>query len=102
MEVILYPALSLLSWVIQIYIFIIIAMVIMSWLTAFNVVNPRNQFVVQVDRILLALTNPVLNPVRRILPAMGGLDISPMIVGFVLAALLQAIALLQRRVLYGV
>jgi len=66
--------------VIELYIFIIFAMVIMSWLVAFNVVNPYNPFVRQVDSGLRALTNPVFAPLRRIIPSIGGLDITPVIV----------------------
>ena len=66
--------------VIELYIFIIFAMVIMSWLVAFNVVNPHNPFVRQVDGGLRALTNPVFAPLRRIIPSIGGLDITPVIV----------------------
>jgi YggT family protein len=80
MEVIYYPLLVLIGWVVQLYLYVIIAMVIMSWLTAFNVLNPRSPFVAQLDRALFAITNPVMGPVRRIIPSIGGLDISPIIV----------------------
>lgn len=53
--------------------------VIMSWLVAFNVVNPRNQFVNTVWRITNAITEPILAPIRRILPPLGGIDLSPII-----------------------
>src|SRR5580693_9544201 len=74
------PLLWLFNTLIDLYIWVIIAMVIMSWLTAFNVLNPRSPFVAQIDRALYALTNPVFGPVRRIIPSIGGLDISPIIV----------------------
>jgi YggT family protein len=74
------PLLWLFNTLITLYIWVIIAMVIMSWLTAFNVLNPRSPFVAQVDRALYAITNPVMGPVRRIIPSIGGLDISPIIV----------------------
>jgi YggT family protein len=69
----------LFNTVVQLMIFLIFAMVIMSWLVAFNVVNPRNQLVAQIDRGLHALTNPILMPLRRLVPAIGGLDITPII-----------------------
>ncbi len=53
--------------------------VIMSWLVAFNVVNPRNQFVNTVWRITNAITEPILSPIRRVLPPLGGIDLSPII-----------------------
>jgi YggT family protein len=76
----------LFNTLIDLYIWVIIAMVIMSWLTAFNVLNPRSPFVAQIDRALYALTNPVFGPVRRIIPSIGGLDISPIIVLLLLEA----------------
>src|ERR1700722_324996 len=81
------PLLWLFNTLITLYIWVIIAMVIMSWLTAFNVLNPRSPFVAQVDRALYAITNPVMGPVRRIIPSIGGLDISPIIVLLLLEAI---------------
>lgn len=65
--------------VIELYITVVIVAVVMSWLTAFNIVNARNPVVMQIDRILYALTDPALRPIRRVIPALGGLDISPII-----------------------
>jgi YggT family protein len=78
--------LSIVVTVIQVYIYIIFAAVIMSWLIGFNVVNVRNEFVRQVVRILAALTEPVFRPLRRVIPAFGGLDFSPLIVFVLLYA----------------
>jgi YggT family protein len=77
----------LFNTLIDLYTWVIILMVIMSWLTAFNVLNPRSPFVAQVDRALYAITNPVMGPIRRIIPSIGGLDISPLIVLLLLKAL---------------
>lgn len=63
----------------DLYVFVILVSVIMSWLLAFNVINRHNQFVEAVWRTCLALTEPLLAPIRRVLPNMGGLDISPII-----------------------
>ncbi len=76
----LYPLLNLISTVIQIYIWLLIASAVLSWLVAFNVVNTRNQIVTMVADVLYRLTEPVLAPIRRILPNLGGLDISPVVV----------------------
>lgn len=65
--------------VIELYITVVIVAVVMSWLTAFNIVNSRNPVVMQIDRILYALTDPALRPIRRVIPSLGGLDISPII-----------------------
>ncbi len=70
----------LFNTVVDLIIFLIFATVIMSWLVAFRVLNPHNQLVGQIDRGLRALTDPILMPVRRIIPALGGLDISPLVV----------------------
>jgi YggT family protein len=63
----------------DLYVFVIFVAVIMSWLFAFNVINRHNRFVDTVWRTCLALTEPALAPIRRVLPNLGGLDISPII-----------------------
>jgi YggT family protein len=82
------PIAALLIQILEIYNWILIAAVIVSWLTAFNVINVHNNFVRSLLRVLLALTEPVLAPIRRMLPSMGGLDLSPIVV-FVLIWFLQ-------------
>ena len=63
----------------DIYTWILIASVIFSWLFAFNVINGRNQFVGMVGDFLHRATEPALRPIRRILPDLGGIDISPIV-----------------------
>jgi YggT family protein len=63
----------------RIYLWVIIASAIFSWLYAFGVVNPRNQAVATIGRALYQLTEPALRPIRRYVPTFGGLDISPVI-----------------------
>jgi len=63
----------------QLYTYLIIASAILSWLVAFNVVNMRNDFVRSVWNFLDAVTEPALRPIRSILPNLGGVDISPVI-----------------------
>ncbi len=82
------PIAALLIEVLEIYKWIVIAAVIVSWLTAFNVINQYNQFVRTLLRILIALTEPVFRPIRKVIPAIGGLDLSPIIV-FVIIWFLQ-------------
>ena len=65
--------------VLHAYSYIIIAAAILSWLLAFDVVNFRNDFVRSVWNFLNALTEPVLRPIRSILPNLGGIDVSPII-----------------------
>ncbi len=75
----MHAILELILTVLWLYTIVIFAMVIMSWLIAFNVVNLNNSFVSQVWYILNRLTEPVLQPIRRILPNMGGIDLSPIV-----------------------
>ena len=69
----------LIDTVITLYVYILIASAILSWLVAFNVVNVRNPIVAQIGNFLERITEPVLAPIRRILPNLGGIDISPII-----------------------
>ena len=61
-------------------IYAIIVSAVMSWLVAFDVINLRNPFVANIARFLDAVTRPILRPVQRFIPALGGVDISPIIV----------------------
>jgi YggT family protein len=71
--------LGFISSLITLYIYIIIASAVMSWLMAFNVVNPYNPFVRSVWQGLNAVTEPLLRPIRRWMPDLGGIDISPVV-----------------------
>ena len=73
------PFLWLILTVIDIYFWIILATVILSWLVAFNVVNASNPYVRQIGFALKRLTEPLLAPIRRRLPDLGGMDISPIV-----------------------
>jgi YggT family protein len=72
--------LAFISYVLTLYIYILVAAAVMSWLIAFNVVNPHNQIVGLIAEFLYRITEPVLRPVRNVLPNLGGIDISPVIV----------------------
>jgi YggT family protein len=82
------PIAALLIEVLEFYKWVVIAAVIVSWLTAFNVINSHNNVVRAILRILLAMTEPVFRQVRRVIPAVGGLDLSPIVV-FVIIWFLQ-------------
>ena len=71
--------LQFVNYLLNLYIYILLASVIFSWLVAFNVINPHNQFVRSLGQALDAVTEPFLRPIRRMMPDLGGLDISPMI-----------------------
>jgi YggT family protein len=64
----------------QLLIWAIIVSAIMSWLVAFDVINLRNRFVYSVSRFLDAVTAPIMRPVQKVIPSLGGVDISPIIV----------------------
>jgi YggT family protein len=79
--------------ILDLYIWLLIASAILSWLIAFNVVNTRNQFVAGVSEFLFRITEPLLAPLRNIMPNLGGLDISPII-------LILIIMFLQKVIVY--
>jgi YggT family protein len=71
--------LDIILLVLQIYIWLLIAAAVLSWLIAFNVVNTRNQVVHMVGEFLYRVTEPLLRPIRSMLPHLGGIDVSPVI-----------------------
>jgi YggT family protein len=79
MEPAMNPFLWLISTLIDIYIWILIASAVLSWLVAFNVVNTRNPIVHAIGDFLYRITEPALRPIRAMLPNLGGIDISPVI-----------------------
>lgn len=82
--------LSVILVILQLYSYIIIIVAIMSWLIAFNVINIYNNVVRSIWDALNAITEPVLRPIRNLLPSVGGLDLSPLIL-LLLIFLLQDI-----------
>ncbi|GJD77782.1 YggT family protein [Methylobacterium gregans] len=75
----MFALLWLINTVINLFIYVLIASAVLSWLVAFNVVNVRNPIVAQIGEVLYRLTEPVLRPIRNLLPNLGGVDISPVI-----------------------
>ncbi len=73
------PFLWLILTILDIYLWIIIIWVVSSWLVAFGIINPHNQIVRSLLHALNRLTYPVMRPIRRFLPDLGGLDLSPMV-----------------------
>ncbi len=80
----MYALIDVLNLAIGLYIWVIIASAIMSWLMAFGVINTSNPFVRSVGEFLFRLTEPALAPLRRIIPPLGGIDITPIILYFIL------------------
>ncbi|GAA0552881.1 YggT family protein [Rhizomicrobium palustre] len=74
------PFVWLIVTLLDLYSWVVLAAVIMSWLLAFNVVNYHNNIVRSIMRFLDILTEPVFRAVRKVIPTMGGLDLSPIVV----------------------
>ena len=85
----------------NLYTLVIFVMVIMSWLISFNVINRHNRFVDAVWRTCVGLTEPVLQPIRNLMPNLGGIDISPIILLIAIGALRQGLAHYVFRPLIG-
>lgn len=73
------PFQNLFNAVVELYIWCLIIWVVLSWLVAFNVINTRNRFVGMLGDFLDRITEPALRPIRRVMPNLGGIDISPII-----------------------
>jgi YggT family protein len=84
--------LRFISYLIDLYIYVIIAAVIFSWLIAFNVINAHNPFVRTLWQALNAVTEPLLRPIRRVMPDLGGLDLSPIVL-LLVCYFIQAVVL---------
>ena len=86
----MHALLTVISEALYLYTCVVIGAAILSWLIAFNVVNIRNEFVRSVWNLLDALTTPALRPIRRFMPNLGGIDISPVIL-FLIIIFIQRI-----------
>lgn len=81
--------------ILDLYVWLLIASAVLSWLIAFNVVNTRNQLVAAIAEFLFRITEPLLAPIRSFMPNLGGIDISPII-------LILLIYLIQKLIIYNV
>jgi len=77
--IILDPLIQILIVALNVYVYMVIASAILSWLVHFGVINTRNQFVSMIGEFLWRITEPALRPIRRFMPNLGGIDISPII-----------------------
>ncbi len=84
MDVILGPLARLIIAVVNLYIWILVIGVILSWLTAYNVVNTSNRLVYMVGDFIFRITEPALRPIRNLLPNFGGFDLSAVVLIFIL------------------
>lgn len=90
--IVLDPVLAVLSVALNLYWFVVIVSVVLSWLVQFNVVNTQNQFVSMIGEFTWRATEPALRPIRRFVPNLGGLDISPIVLLLGIFFLQQVIA----------
>ena len=99
MDIILIPLLSIINYIIGIYIWVVIAQVIMSWLVNFNVINANNNFIILFMQFLYRFTEPLLSLIRRALPVMGGIDFSPVVLILIMWFLQGVILQLKLKIL---
>jgi len=92
MSTVLVPILEVLEIAIQWYIYALVVMAVLSWLVSFNIINTRNRAVYMVIDVLRRITEPALRPIRRFLPDLGGLDISPVILILILILVQKELA----------
>ena len=93
MDVIAGPVLKLIVTVVDLYVWIIVIGVVLSWLTAFKVVNTSNRLVYMIGDFTHCFTEPALRRIRRYIPNLGGMDISPVV-------LILGLIFLQRLILW--
>jgi YggT family protein len=82
----------LIDTIIGLYIWLLIASAVLSWLVVFQVVNTRNRGVMMIGDFLYRITEPALRPIRRVLPHLGGIDVSPVVLILLLIFLRNLIA----------
>lgn len=92
MDVIIGPLLMIINMVLNLYIWLLIIQAVMSWLIAFNVINTHNRFVYMLGDFLYRITEPLLRPIRRFLPDLGGIDLSPMVLIFAIIFIQNVLA----------
>ncbi len=98
MDVILIPLIHVIGYVIYLYGWVLIITVAMSWLVQFNILNTRQRAVYTIMDVLHRVTEPALRPIRRILPDMGGLDISPIVLIIILFFVQEVLQRLAMRI----
>jgi len=84
MNVVLIPLMQIVNVVLDLYVWVVVAGVVLSWLTAFGVVNTSNKAVYMIGDFIYRLTEPALRPIRNILPNFGTVDLSPIVLILIL------------------
>ena len=99
--VILGPLIQVIQLALSFYLYLIIASAIISWLVAFSVINTQNQFVRMILEFLWRITEPALRPIRRFMPNLGGIDISPIILILMIYFIQLLLAQAHTSLVYG-
>lgn len=95
------PLIQVIIIALDLYVWVVIISAVLSWLVAFNVVNTSNQFVYTIGDFLWRITEPALRPIRRILPNLGGIDVSPVVLILVIFFLQMLLNNIRASLLYG-
>ncbi|MGO1076188.1 YggT family protein [Inquilinus sp. CA228] len=95
------PLITVIQYALQLYVWVVIAAAILSWLVTFNVVNTRNQVIYQIGNALYRMTEPALRPIRRFLPNLGGIDISPVVLLLLIYFLQMVLERLREALFYS-
>ncbi len=98
MDVVLVPLLRMVITVLELYVWVIVIGVILSWLVAFNVINRSNRFVYMVADFIYRITEPALRPIRNLLPNLGNFDISPIVLILLIVFVVEMLARLMVRI----
>ncbi|WP_343560945.1 YggT family protein [Kiloniella sp. b19] len=101
MDVLIGPLFAVLQVALKLYSWVVIIAIILSWLYAFNVVNSYNKFVSMIGNFVFGLTEPVLGRIRRVVPAVGGIDLSAIVLLLGIFFLQNILAQLQFKLLGG-
>jgi YggT family protein len=96
MQDVLMPLIIVVNYAIELLKLVVLASIVMSWLVAFNVVNTRNRAVYMIMDVLYRVTEPVLRPLRRIMPNTGAVDLSPIALFFILWLIQMYLPMLAR------
>ncbi|HMA14635.1 MAG TPA: YggT family protein [Kiloniellaceae bacterium] len=99
--IILNPLFNVIQIALGLYMWAIILSAILSWLVHFGVINTRNQFVSMIGDFLWRITEPALRPIRRFMPNLGGIDVSPIILILLIYFLRDLLANIQFRMNAG-
>lgn len=101
MDMVLLPLINVILIALRLYLWVIIASAVLSWLVAFNVINSHNQFVYTVGNFLYRVTEPVLRPIRSVVPVMGGMDLSPVVLILIIYFIQQVLGQIAYRYAMG-